>query len=77
MTKNRKTKIIPEAEIIAEQIWRQYVATTELPPGIPPNPDEIYAHEGWRGWCDWLGLDPNEIDVEKVRKVFGGKARAH
>jgi hypothetical protein len=25
-----------------------------LPAKVPPNPDEIYKHVGWRGWSDWL-----------------------
>ena len=38
----------------AKAAWIEYIKHNKLPPGIPPNPDEIYADE-WKGWCYWLG----------------------
>jgi hypothetical protein len=59
-----------EAESVARRIWLDYVKHHILPPGIPPNPDEVYAKE-WRGWCDWLGVDPTisarDLDQVKAR----------
>ena len=57
MTISKRRPASPEAESVARRIWLDYVKHHTLPPGIPPNPDEVYAKE-WRGWCDWLGVDP-------------------
>lgn len=38
----------------AKAVWLDFVKNNELPEGIPPNPDEVYADE-WKGWVHWLG----------------------
>lgn len=38
----------------AKAAWLDYVKNNELPPGIPINPDEVYADE-WEGWIKFLG----------------------
>jgi len=50
-----------EKELNAERAWKHYIENNELPSGIPPNPDEIYANE-WKGWSDfvgWIGIEMN------------------
>jgi hypothetical protein len=51
-------------EAVAKRTWQRYCATHALPHGVPPNPDEVYANEGWRGWSDWVG---RSVPAESTR----------
>jgi len=48
-------------EADAKRMWEEYVRTHELPPGIPTNPEETYAGQGWSGWVDWISGGPNDV----------------
>lgn len=51
-----------EREAAAKAAWLEYIAQKGPPPGVPPNPDEVYKDK-WKGWCDWLGW--NETDPSR------------
>lgn len=52
----KSTRLSPPEEA-ARAAWYAYIATHELPPDIPRDPDKAYAKEGWKGWCDWIGTN--------------------
>eukprot|EP00898_Chlorokybus_atmophyticus_P009127 jgi/Chlat1/9215/Chrsp98S08475 len=37
--------------------YRAWASTIDRPRGIPKNPNEVYADEGWLSWEDWLGSE--------------------
>ncbi len=41
-----------------------------LPCDIPPSPDVIYRHTGWKGWNDWLGTDIKFKDYATTRSFI-------
>jgi hypothetical protein len=54
-------------EARAERLWRALVRAGDLPADIPRDPD-VTLGDAWRGWCAWLGVDPDKpFDVEGVR----------
>jgi superfamily II DNA or RNA helicase len=48
-------KIILGLGIKSNVQWREYSKSKDKPSNIPSNPDDIYKHEGWISWGDWLG----------------------
>lgn len=40
--------------------WHQYASSGRRPSDIPSAPYSNYREQGWAGWPDWLGFDPNK-----------------
>ncbi len=40
--------------------WHQYASSERRPIDIPSAPHSYYRENGWVGWPDWLGFDPNK-----------------
>jgi hypothetical protein len=54
-------------EARAKRLWRALVRAGNLPPDVPRDPDVLLG-EAWRGWCAWLGVDPNGFfDVAETK----------
>jgi len=42
-----------------QEDWEAYIKgliqrEEQLPDSIPPNPEQVYRHNGWKSWKDWL-----------------------
>lgn len=54
-------------EANAKRLWRRYVRSHGLPPGLTAHPDKVYADQGWPGWCAFTDaiLDDGEaVDAD-------------
>lgn len=72
----RSYRAFAEARTLARSLglvtsydWSIWSKSDAKPFDVPASPDEVYKAQGWSGWSDWLGSDPDNRR-QRRRKVW-------